>query len=66
MANRFNSNNGRATAPSASYTSPKASAPTPGTPMKTGPFKGGVGKSGPNRQAGFGTKIKQHTQDGGI
>ena len=39
---------------------------TGNTPMKVRPFPAPPGKSGPNRQAGFGTKVKQHAQDKGL
>ena len=62
MANKFNNpNKGGPT-----YSAAKGSASSGSINMKTGPFSGNIGKSGPNRQAGMGTKVKQHTQDQGI
>jgi len=63
VANKFNNPN---TGAGTIYHAAKGSPSKGSIPMKTGPFSGNIGKAGPNRQAGFGTKVKQHTQDSGL
>ena len=47
-------------------TNKRGKATTGNTPMKVRSYPGLPGGTGGDRQAGFGTKVKQHAQDKGL
>ncbi len=67
MANAFNSEVSQVNKSSGHGPKDKPTkAASPSLNMKTGPFRGKIGKAGPNRNSPGWRRVKQHTQSSGV